>query len=246
MLTNLPKIDIDVKTLPSKSISYPLMTAIKYRPFTYGELKELSQSKLSISDRIEFILRGIEGNFDKYQMTLNDFIFIGLLRRLSSISTNSFSIEYICDSCGKKNKFNFDISKLEFYDVEIPEVPINVTIKGKKLKFSFLTVQNYIDLYNKGKHTDNIAALAMMCKNVEFDEIYDLLYNLTDSEDCKCIEEIDKMLAHGVKPLKTICSNKSCKHKAQINIDSEEGSYLILPFREQEINIRERFTFGNK
>ena len=66
---------------------YPKGVKISYRPFTFGEIKQYSQSVFDPSSKFKWLLQGIEvEGMNKEDLTVCDFTYITLLRNLNTFS----------------------------------------------------------------------------------------------------------------------------------------------------------------
>ena len=270
---------VQVKSLPSQFTPYKLLVKnpeIQYKPYKYGEIKKMNQSKMSVKQLFKEVLNGIICNFDKELLTLSDFMFIGLLRRISTLRSAKFNANFSCQVCNHSNKEEFDNSSLEFQDLNC-QLPIFVTFDEKEYKFTPITVKDYLILYELDKLEDQIAFFAIQCRNTdivtnypEFDEngvklteeqrrfytIYDIFYNLSSQEDGEVLDEIEKYLDHGLKPVPMKCKGiveytddegivRENRCDNVINVTLSGGGVLITPFRESDEPIKSRIRFGS-
>ena len=131
----LPEVKMKVNGLPSRGIPYPNGASIKHRPFTFGEIKKISQSKLDTKEKFEFILSGIDCSFDKLDLTLPDFMYIGLLRKISTLGTTEGILVVKCPKCNKEHNERLEIgsakSKIDFHDMKAPALPIIIEMSDK-------------------------------------------------------------------------------------------------------------------
>jgi hypothetical protein len=236
---------IEVKTIPSRWKAYPPKSKIKYKPYTYGEALNYSQSKLSTAAGFEFILNGIEPSFPKEKLTLQDFFFIALLRKISSFGDIEFKIQFICSKCENPNEMVAKSTEFEFKDIEAPDLPIVVTFSDNiDYQFMPLTVGGYIELLEMEKQKDAVAISAMQCISHKFDKMYKKIYNLTDQVDSALMGKIDGMMNHTLKAVQRDCSHVGCGHSNKVVMDS--GSVIIRPFRKRDELLEGRIHFGKK
>ena len=257
-VVSVPWIELDVKKLPSRGVAYPQGSIIKYRTYTHGEMRQFSIQNPNPTQSIEMALSGLEiTGFDKMQLTILDAFYIGLLRKVSTMSGLQVEVPYVCEACEKVNKRVFSNEDIEFEDLseEVTSLPIRTELGGVEVAFTLLTVKSFLDLqrgrYNKdinGGKPDALSIEALMIENLPFDRAYKLLYNLDNEEDISVLEEIDQLLKHDIKPLKATCTqeldNKQiCNHVNLIKLEGREA--LIRPFRGGDRNPRARIRFGN-
>lgn len=235
-----------IDQLPSKCLSYPEGVQISYRPYSFGEAKKLSQSKFSVKEHIDFVLNGVQtqGLKSKYDLTYSDFLYISLLRRISTVQTKTVSITFPCRYCETPNTYQINISDLEFQDVEIPKLPMIVNIKGKDLRFSFFTIGNYIEAQKRNVLKDDMALLAYSVKNLQFKEAYSIITDESLSfEDGSVLDVVEAKLFHGLKTKEFVCQKGDCGQTSKVNL--EILNMVISPFRDDEDTYRDRIRYGD-
>lgn len=251
---------IVLKNVPSKFLAYPKGVEISYQPYKFGELKKFSQSKLSLKQRYEFILDGIiVSGMDKMQITFNDFLYIALLRKMSSIGVHDVQITFNCGKCGFENKHHVQLDKLDFDEIQVPELPAHLSINGKDLTFTPLTVGDFFTLFREGKENDAVGILAVQCRSHHFKEAYDIIFG-ANTEDSELLEELNKVFYHGLATMKIPCINKEatvtevidgleiektvhCDYVNKIELGSPE--LIVQPFRGPGGATKNRLRFGN-
>lgn len=255
----LPWIELECTKLPSRGLPYPSGAKVKYRTFTHGEVRNASISTFDLSKSLELALTGIEAvGFDKNKLTLQDALYLGLLRKSSTMSGMQMEFPYVCQKCEKENKKIFTERDIEFQDIsdEVSELPISTDISGKVVEFTPMTVKQFIDyergVYNqftKGKKQDVVGVEALMVSNMSFKEAYELIYNLKDQDDLDVLDDIDKLMLHDIKRLEAVCNNTledktTCNHKNLVRLEGREG--LLRPFREGDRNTRTRIRLSKE
>ena len=252
---------IEVSVLPSKFLPYPEAAKVAYNPYTFGEIKKFAQSKFSPRSKYEFILEGVKTNFDKMLLTFSDFLFLALLRKISSLGNSKFQVTFICEECGFRNEVILNINEIDFKDLEVPGLPLVVEIAGTEMHFSPLSIGAYFDLIDKNLFADQMAVYAKQCTNLPYEQAHKLIY-AASSDDGVVLEEIDKMVYHSIAPKLLKCKNlerkvmepgedgtdveviKPCEHENSIEIDSPE--VVVQPFRPDRESIKSRISFGVK
>ena len=259
----IPEITLDINKLPSRGLAYPEGARLKYLTYTFGEVQEASTSNWDIVDSVKLALKGIicEG-FDKYQLTVLDVFYIGILRKVSSMNELKFEMPYICRGCMKRTKGVFTQNDIEFRDIDeaVKKLPIKAEIGGKQLDFSPMTVKEFLDIQSgryaniigKKDEMNKMAIYATMIKNLPFKEAYELLITNRNNDDNEVLEEIDRLLLHDMKPLITTCQeevidmdgNKSkCGFENALKLEGREA--LLRPFREGKRPVRDRIWLGD-
>jgi len=246
--------EIQVKILPSKFLSYPPNSSISYRPYIFGELIEFNESKLSEVDIIKFILKGITTSFPIMDLTYFDYMFISLLRKISSFGGNQFSFDFSCAKCGADGKHTATIDNIDFVELDVPKLPLVITIAKTELHFSPLTVGNYLKLLELKRVDKRISLYAAEVVNLEQDEAEKVIYGAI-GEDQALLNYVDEMLYFGVKPMTVKCRAEKqelgdnnlmqtlrCDFENKVEIGSPE--VLTRPFRTDRESLRNRVRFG--
>jgi len=261
--------------IPSKWLPYPKGLEIYYRPYTHGDLLLFNQTNpdgspvMDAVQRIEFVMKGIDvggAPFDKWSISYRDFLFVSLLRRLSTFDTNQFVMAYKCSVCGGENQAIFSLEQVDIMDVEVPALPVvYTTTEGEVLHFSLLTVGGYMRLLKEGNLKDELAILSEMLVNFQDREkAYKILYDARGKggQDIEALIEINTMLLTGIKPLEHKCQfclkfneEEEQKEKSTPGYSAyfrDPTNYLsfydpevvVFPFRQPDDTFRNRIRFG--
>jgi len=259
----LPEIKLKVDRLPSKGLAYPPGATIKHRPFTFGEIKKISQSRLDTKEKFEFILSGIECSFDKLDLTLPDFMYIGFLRRISTLGTSEGVLIVKCPHCKKDHREKIEVGSsknhIDFNDIKAEALPVIVELADRReYYFQPITLRKLFELLDGNKEVnDPILLMAAQCSLIkegkkeyipDIEEVYKIIENVLP-EDGLMLAEVDEYLAHSIKPLKLICKNKladdqTCGQEMSVELDG--GDALLLPFRGDKESTQRRIRFGTK
>jgi hypothetical protein len=236
----IPSIKLSVSRLPSGGKTYPKNVQISYRGYLFGELQEINGSKgRPLLDTMKDAMSGVTTlGMDTTALTLPDAVYLGILRRMSTTGASEFEIKYVCrnDKCRELNTHTFSQQNISFNDLAIDGVGVKIELtNGKTYELSPLTFGDFIRLANgipgskvKGELIKNkTATLAIMCRNMPFDEVYNDFYTITHPEDIEAIREVNELLHHDLKPLDAIC--KKCGHANKVVLEGRDS--LITPFR---------------
>ena len=246
----VPTKEVDFNRLPSKGKNYPNGASITIRPYSFGEVKRISDSDLSMDEKVSTIISGVNTTFDKNRLTFSDILYLGMLRKLNTIGTLKAIYPFTCPECGENNEKIFSEKDLVIEDLPAEELPIRVTMSdGKEYKFGPIDLSN-IRSISKGEFNkliparnmlkDKLSIYSLLCKNKKFEDIYMFLNSTTDPEDHEILDEVDKLLTHDVKPLDADCA--SCGYHVQLPV--KNGIDLVLPFRKKKRPVRSRISFG--
>jgi len=238
-----------INKLPSGFLPYPENSRIIADTYSYGEIKRLSDSKIPLDIQYEILLEGIHvTGFDKKDITFFDFIFIGVLRKLSSIKDKGFSVPFVCPRCKKQNNPKLMLSDLGFSDLEVPKLPVNLTLTDSNdgndsnntvLSFNPLTIGGFIEIFKKdmlyqkndnneyirdtdGNYTNNLTSLMASQCTLDFDEAYKLIFNITDYDDIALLNEVDLLLGHGLEAIPVTCNQKIGKPSPPPQLSTED------------------------
>jgi hypothetical protein len=247
----VPVVEIAVEKLPSKGIAYPKGTQVQYRPFLFGEVKQLSGSKLSVKESYMHILKGVEASIDPMDLTLADVMYLGLLRKISTLGSTEIVARYTCEKCRKPSRIVFKTDEVEFDDIKAPGLPMEVDFSFGTVKFSPLTLRQFLDLYEAGKSEDDTALFAAQALEGDFEDLYKKFFNAGPS-DSAMLMDVDQYLYHGLKPLTRPCptlvddpqggGQKRCGNRVEIELDG--GQALLMPFRPDRGTQQNRIRFG--
>lgn len=235
---------IQVTDLPSKFLPYPDGTKVFYKPYTFGELEKISGSNLSFADLSKIIMAGIETvGITKGDLDYQDYLYIAVLRKLSTFSKTTFSASFKCPYCQEQVTASPELAMIEWGELDgIPELPLSVSIGGADLDFKSLTVDQAGELEMLGYTESDIHTLAAMVSNVEFDAAYELLSNLTDGDDIAVVTMIRKLLDFGSQSTTIVCPNSKCKSKVKVTVRGI--ARIAEPFRQSPETILNRILHG--
>lgn len=232
------------KWLPSRNLQYPKGIEVYYKPFSFGELIKFNNSNLDEPEVYRFILEGIEViGMDKYDLTFYDTVYLGWRRKTASMGSSVLDAKSFCPNCDYRNTSLLELDKLDFEDSDIKALPVKCKICDIELKFKFITIKDYIELFNQNKHKDILSIYAKSIINKNFDEAYEILDNATGNDIDK-IGLLNSILYHGVRDLGVECLE--CKHKYDIKVTDSSEVELLKPFRSKEDIIRDEISFGEE
>lgn len=236
----LPLISIIDKDIPSRFLGYPEESEITYRPYTYGEILKFSQSKFDKIGRIKFLLDGIQTSFPIEDLYYFDFLYISVLRKLKTFSQSELIVSHICSNCETKQKFNFNLSNIDYKDLDVSALPIILDVDDStELHFKPLTVGKFMDLSRKNLDDDRLAITVAQVINKTTEIARKLVYGLS-GEAFEAIREIDTMLYFGMKTVPHTCAE--CGFENAVNLGGD--GIAIEPFREHEVSARSKIRFG--
>lgn len=236
-----PIISLKVADLPSRGLAYP-DARLTYSPYSYAEVADFNESVASEADKQKMISAGIEFSEGIEKMSYNDFMYVALLRRLSSFGTSTYKVQTRCPHCSTMHTQTF--TTVGFDDIQAEALPLILTLEsGKELHFNVLTVENFWALDKSGELDNSSAILARCVTNVEYEEAYDLISNST-GVDSGNLFLVDKYLYHGISKVPAECKAEGCGKKFDIDLNNTKES-VIYPFRESSGSNPGRIRFGN-
>ena len=249
---------LDVTEVPSGFLAYPENAHIYYRGFKNREIVEFNESRLTASDSMEFIMRGIyTKGMPKRDITLGDFLYVAFLRRISSLGDSTFEVTIMPRELKGETvtaEFSFE-NDIKFDELEVPKLPLVVSIDGNIMHFSPLTVGRYLDLFDKRTTTDpadknwtpsKFEFQAAQCTNLEFEDALKIIEDAV-GRDISVLDEVDDLLDHSVMPVEvkyTVGEGENKEEKSEA-VDVDNPISFVLPFRkESRESIRDSIQFG--
>lgn len=239
-----------IEQLPSMGLSYPDGWEVYITPYSGDDIDELSNSNLSLKYILTKCLEGVYCNFDKNLLTFYDCLYLSWNRRILSINAddNKIQIASQCPHCGKYSTRIVDLNtEIEFEDLQIPTLPINVDFSFGRLSFTFLTYKDFMNLQTELRSEELAYQCTTACDidtekgEVREQELQKLFGSLT-GEDAQLLRQVRQLTYHGIKPITTLCQNKDCGETFEAILD--EMSSLILPFRRSQQDLRAKVSFG--
>ena len=235
--------------LPSNFLPYPDSTTVYYRPYTFREIYTLNTSDLALAEEYKFVLGGIQTtNIEPSELTLGDFLFVSLHRKVATLNTDNFQVAYIPSnhvSLGVQTH-SFTFEDAEFNEIDAPALPvIYTTTKGKELRFMPLTIGQMIELveeFGEDIAEDTIKVLAKECTNLPFEEAEEIIGG-SYGEDVHYFSKIDDILEHNVKNQEAEYTTPDGE-LARETIEIDAFGSLVLPFRGGAEYKRDAIQFG--
>lgn len=256
---------VKVEDIPSHWKPYPKGSEILLRKYTGLELRYFSDSILSPEKEMDFILDGIQTiGFDKDDLTWHDYKYLGLQRRLISLDSADFSITWFCDKCGNTVSSQVKASNLEFDDISVPSLPMNVKLSFGTYKFFPMTIGGYKLMQKTDREEDSNPELErikvwmfLMSFHIQDLSIQPQLYQdmITKSseKDIRLLEEVDKRLYHSIMPVNVICPSMEMEVKPEsgFNLTYDEilsgGLSELVSFAEKKgISIPDNISFDDQ
>jgi hypothetical protein len=235
----------EVDDLPSKFVPYPPGSKISYKPYTFGELLNINDSNMTLKEQFGQVLDGITTiGFPRGELTVPDFLFIGLKRKISTLDTTTFEAIFLCrhPKCRKTNQVQLTTAMFNFDYLAAPELP--VVLKDfpglGKCIFDPLRVDEYLELIDLDK--DHQAyMLARMCRNQNFLKACDAFFYAT-GKNARALRQVDSQLFHGLNPIPVTCPE--CKQQSELKLDGWEA--ILIPFRGQDESDEGFISFGDE
>lgn len=235
---------MEVKVLPSKGLAYPKGFSLTYKPYLFGEVKLFNQMPPGSAEAVKLILSGINVSFPREDITLSDFLYVALLRKISSFGNLKFSVSSRCKECGTIGKQSVSSEGMAFDDMQASSLPVIVETSQGDLKFKPITVGDFLKLKALQKELDVLSVYAAMLVDGSktFEQAREFLFALK-AEDEEAMGEMDSVLYHGVKPIPAECG--VCKATYEVDIDGSDEA-IVGPFRELGQPHKSRVRFSTK
>lgn len=227
-----------VADVPSHKILYP-EAEFKVRPYNFGEMKVISQMR-NLREIFDVISKGISSNIPIKDLTLPDFFFLALSRKLNTVGNEKVRVKTTCPRCKSEVFVIIGTESISFKDLEVKDYPIYIEVEGKRVEFMPLTVGDFLSIPDD-ERKDPIALLAKECKSMEFLEAKKFISE-ADLELGEVLTEIDKMMFHGIEPITVTCDRCGESYKR----DLQGGDVVLKPFRDSSESPRYAIRFGSK
>lgn len=251
--------ELQVTELPSKFLPYPKGTKIYYRPYSWSEIEYLNVSKVDDITIYQNILQGIRTtNIEPTDLTMWDFYYVALLRKISSLGTPQFSIVY--SSHGSTHTKVASIEDIDFEDLSVPALPVNAKLNTGTYSFTPLTVGKYIELVKRELDSDDVALMAAQC-TLPLDEALEASKKWYGS-DLVTLDRVDHLLDHDLKPMtdtinvteanpdfdpsqpESLVNPRFNTVRKEVKINVSDINTLILPFRGRTDVTEDAISFG--
>lgn len=246
----------------SRGLNYPENYRIFGRNFSFKDIQVFSDSSVPMDIHYEWLLQGIrietdDPDFTPLKMTMFDFVYFGVARKLSTLSSASFALPVErCPGCGQATNLEFSYTDLQFDYIsdEVKKLPIKVEFESiPPLFFEPMTVEGFLFLYkndllylkkdgnyiydNNGAMVKDPSALtAIQVSNKSFMDAYSLLSNTTNYNDGLLINKVNDMLWHGLRPMTVKCNMRKGVVKSETELTHKNDPRPICG-REYVINL---------
>ena len=210
-IENLGPKSIQVIDLPSKFLPYPEGSKIFYKPYSFNELEMWSNSNtMSKAERFSLGLAGITTvGFDKCDLDFNDYVYIQVLRKLSTFNDTLFNLPYKCPSCELDVVETKNLAELEFSDIKVPKLPVKVILEDKtELSFSVKTINTIMSLpedLNELEDGKIIHELSSKIINMDYNQAKEIIGNVENGNDINLMAEVYDLLDFGSNTIDCLC-----------------------------------------
>lgn len=224
-----------IEILPSRYALYPEGTKLYGRPLTVKEIKKLT--KMNETNYAEIILDILDSAISGYPIedlyTADKFYLILWLRSMTYKNAN-FITEYICEHCGAKQSYHFDVDVFEVrslpedYDPNFELTLLNCKDKIR-IKFMQVSDENRVAIFKESVKTsravfdDDTIKLAAIIESINdqtqtLRTVYEYLDRL-DAEDLQYISSYIREMDFGVIPVvNATCTMPKCRGENELPI----------------------------
>jgi len=181
---------------------------------------------------------------------LSDHLYIGLLRKISTLGDVLVRAVYRCPSCKYGGIHTFPNKSIHYRDIPADSPPYITFDRFEgdigEIEFRPLIVSQYLEMAEDKHHGDTTRLMAKM-SNGDYDLVYRRLMDADLSEGLD-IDDVDRALNHGASPVPVICGGGKkrkdgkelgCGHEFLLPIDG--GDTIIMPFRRSGGSSKMRF-----
>ena len=177
-------------------------------------------------------------------------MYLALFRKIATLGTPKFQVPYKSPINGTTMLHTMSVEELEIEDLNVPSLPVKLTFKdGQVFNFGPLTVGDVLKLLEKNKLKDATCLMAAQVRNIEFDAAHAYLHSVSNNDDLSNLGEVERLLAHNIKPIQVQCTEKDKNDREVTNtvtIRLEGRQALLLPFREEEYLLDLELVLGRE
>jgi hypothetical protein len=170
-----------VDGLPSKGRLYPEGTKIYSRPLKILEVKQLATiNETNYNQIINAVLKKTVIGIDVNELVSADKLFIIYWQRANTYKGDGFAVDFRCDSCGNKSKYDFSISNLILQDIKDdydPSAILTLPDSGDKILLHQMKVmderlvENFKAGNRVGEYDDDLLVLSSLMTTVNDKEM---------------------------------------------------------------------------
>ena len=220
--------------LPSKGLAYPPGTEIGYRNYVFGDLERINSRALTSVQLYELCADGLEVPFDWRLLTLSDFFWVVLRRKLFSLGSDRFTLKSACPVCGFRNVAHYELADFQFDDVQASALPLSLDFTGGPRTWSPPRIGEWLDVVRglpDGSRLDRctVCALALRAGDPEqgtLEELAQWVYGLSDPLDVDVLREAERLCYHGPRYFEFVC-----QADLNLGVDGEEPRLCRVPYR---------------
>ena len=207
----------------------------------------------STLDTKDIYLKALEGvevsGMKKEDLTFGDFLYISVLRRISSVGEGTVIIKSNCPSCGDESTYKLEIQKIDFNELKATSLPVNFKLANGNGVISFkpMTIGQYLKWLAKdfNESEQSSSYLASQCISMDFDKALEVIKALNNSQDLQNINRLNELLSHEMSPLNFECKSQTSSCKAwTISLDEGGVGAIVEPFRTDDGLEDSAFSFG--
>ena len=237
---------IKMSELPSEFKPYPKDAEVWYRTYTFDEVDAFNNyPDMSALEKLEFIASAVDTrNMDKDDLTVQDLLYAGLLNKLSTFGTRTFSV-HIRHEDDSEHTLTYNLDELYFEELQTPDLPVETTVRKQTMRFMPMTLAMCRRLGDKLRDDNKLPAgdaLAAQCVNMDFNKARELIGGST-GDDMLVLKEVHRILSHGVQPLDAVYTLKNGT-EVRRSVGLNNPRTLVYPFREQGIPLGNAVRFG--
>lgn len=226
-----------IDTLPSQYKLYPKGTKLYGRPLTVREVKKLSTiNEQNFDIVIKDVLSNAITGLPIDNILSGDKLYLIFWLRANTYKNARFVSQYICEHCGKKEEYRFDVDAFDINYIDDDfdgNLEIKLLNKEDVITFGFSTIKDeeklkrYVDINKEFlSYDDEILAIASMIKSVNgrisnLADVAEYIMNL-NAEDFAYIHSYVLSIDFGINPIITTkCTKCGGENSVRINFRPE-------------------------
>ncbi len=235
---------IEIKDLPSRFKLYPEGTRIFGRPMKLSEVKKLTfMNEDNYNDLLRFILSSCIKGIDIDEIYVADKLYLIFWLRANTYKNANFITSYICEHCGKKTDYKFDVGNFEitYLEDDFEMKPLTLLNRDTVITFDLPkikdedNVKKFQEVLGNGvvQYDDDTITMAGMIKTIDGQPVSirkacEFISSLeNDPQNYAYITSYVLTFDFGIVPLiNATCNHRECKKVNQIPISFRPDFFI--------------------
>lgn len=235
---------LEIKDLPSRFKLYPEGTRIFGRPMKLSEVKKLTfMNEDNYNDLMRYVLSSCIKGIDIDDIYIADKLYLIFWLRANTYKDANFITSYICEHCGKKTEYKFDVGNFEinYLDDDFELKALKLLNRDTVIEFDLPRIRDeenirkFQDVLKNGvvKYDDDTITMAGMIKSIDGQSVSirkacEFISSLeNEPENYAYITSYVLSLDFGIVPvINATCHHVDCKKVNQIPISFRPDFFI--------------------